>query len=223
MDNVALENSGGGNHELELSLGRLNITSGNRTYRIASPTRQHPHATVLNNNSFQGLEVRVVQTTYFRDTFSNTYPPPLLQDPQDDMNEKGFYISFDNEQPKRPKPPLRTKRSPKKEKGAMDNDKITNARSSLDNSMGKMEPQQIQHHHELDEPPIAPKRMSAAHAERQQLKQQQQMHHEPLHYHHNSSNPITATMPKETKAIIIDSEMNDPVSISDVSATLLST
>lgn len=30
--------------------------------------------------------------------------------------QKGFYISFDNSQPKRPKPPLRTKRSPKKER-----------------------------------------------------------------------------------------------------------
>lgn len=38
------------------------------------------------------------------------------KDPQDDGNEKGFYISFDNEPPKRPKPPLRMKRSPKKEK-----------------------------------------------------------------------------------------------------------
>lgn len=33
-----------------------------------------------------------------------------------EQNEKGFYISFDNEQPKRPKPPLRAKRgSPKKD------------------------------------------------------------------------------------------------------------
>uniref|UniRef100_A0A8W7PIR0 CKK domain-containing protein n=1 Tax=Anopheles coluzzii TaxID=1518534 RepID=A0A8W7PIR0_ANOCL len=39
-----------------------------------------------------------------------------FHDPQEDVNEKGFYISFDNEQPKRPKPPLRTKRSPKKDK-----------------------------------------------------------------------------------------------------------
>lgn len=43
------------------------------------------------------------------------------QDPNADDDEanggKGFYISFDNEAPKRPKPPLRTKRSPKKEVG----------------------------------------------------------------------------------------------------------
>jgi hypothetical protein len=37
------------------------------------------------------------------------------QNENDAENEKGFYISFDNEtQPKRPKPPLRTKKSPKK-------------------------------------------------------------------------------------------------------------
>lgn len=34
----------------------------------------------------------------------------------EDTNEKGFYISFDNEQPKRPKPPLRAKKgSPRKD------------------------------------------------------------------------------------------------------------
>jgi hypothetical protein len=72
--------------EFEASLGKLNITSGSRTYRIPSPvTRQ-----VLAENSFQSMESQ-------------------------NENEKGFYISFDNEtQPKRPKPPLRTKKSPKK-------------------------------------------------------------------------------------------------------------
>ncbi|XP_067628269.1 patronin isoform X5 [Eurosta solidaginis] len=39
-----------------------------------------------------------------------------FQDPRDAKTEKGFYISFDDNQPKRPKPPLRAKRSPKKEK-----------------------------------------------------------------------------------------------------------
>jgi calmodulin-regulated spectrin-associated protein len=76
--------------DLEVSLGKLNITSGSRTYRIPSPTtRNHPG---LAANSFQSMESQ-----------------------NDAENEKGFYISFDNEtQPKRPKPPLRTKRSPKK-------------------------------------------------------------------------------------------------------------
>lgn len=74
------------NTKLEVNLAKLNITSGNRTYRIPSPTRP-------------------------------SIAPNSFQDPQEEEpNEKGFYISFDNETPKRPKPPLRTKRSPKKEK-----------------------------------------------------------------------------------------------------------
>lgn len=45
----------------------------------------------------------------------------MLQDPKSnndnkDVSEKGFYISFDDDQPKRPKPPLRAKRSPRKNK-----------------------------------------------------------------------------------------------------------
>jgi calmodulin-regulated spectrin-associated protein len=55
--NLSNKTNTNSNHDLEISLGRLNITSGNRTYRIASPTKQHPHATVLNSNSFQGIEV----------------------------------------------------------------------------------------------------------------------------------------------------------------------
>lgn len=72
---------------LRQGMNRLNISSGTRTYRIPSPTRPS-----LSRNSFQQLE-------------------------QESENEKGFYISFDNEQPKRPKPPLRAKRgSPKKDR-----------------------------------------------------------------------------------------------------------
>ncbi|XP_052747057.1 patronin isoform X3 [Bicyclus anynana] len=73
---------------LRQGINRLNISSGTRTYRIPSPTRPS-----LGRNSFQRLEQR------------------------EEPNEKGFYISFDNEQPKRPKPPLRAKRgSPRKER-----------------------------------------------------------------------------------------------------------
>ncbi|XP_060802957.1 patronin isoform X10 [Amyelois transitella] len=73
---------------LRQGINRLNISSGTRTYRIPSPTRPS-----LNRNSFQQMEE------------------------ESEKNEKGFYISFDNDQPKRPKPPLRTKRgSPKKER-----------------------------------------------------------------------------------------------------------
>lgn len=48
-----------------------------------------------------------------------------LQKPEEEVNneQKGFYIAFDNSQPKRPKPPLRTKRSPKKERSSDVTDK----------------------------------------------------------------------------------------------------
>lgn len=89
-----------------LNLSKLNISSGTRTYRIPSPTRPH-----LNANSFQ--------------------------DPQEeeDINEKGFYISFDNEQPKRPKPPLRAKKSPKKER----NDSLTGGNSEKRDQISQLE------------------------------------------------------------------------------------
>lgn len=85
-------------------LSRLNITSGTRTYRIPSPTRP-----LISRNAFQPSPPR------------ETTPEPLIAEisslDSDPTNQKGFYISFDNEQPKRPKPPLRTKRnSPKKER-----------------------------------------------------------------------------------------------------------
>lgn len=73
---------------LRQGIDRLNISSGTRTYRIPSPTRPS-----LDRNSFR------------------------RPDEPAETNEKGFYISFDNEQPKRPKPPLRAKRgSPRKER-----------------------------------------------------------------------------------------------------------
>ncbi|XP_045535124.1 patronin [Papilio machaon] len=76
---------------LRQGINRLNISSGTRTYRIPSPTRPS-----LNRTSFQHMEQE-----------------------ESEQNEKGFYISFDNEQPKRPKPPLRAKRgSPRKERSA---------------------------------------------------------------------------------------------------------
>lgn len=65
----------------------IQISSGSRTYRIPSPTRTHA-----------------------KNPFLQRAPP---EEPEP---EKGFYISFDDEAPpKRPKPPLRGKRSsPKK-------------------------------------------------------------------------------------------------------------
>lgn len=83
-------------------MSKLNITSGSKTYRIPSPTRP-----VITRNSFQQP---VPQE-------KRTLPSEISNLNDDPANQKGFYISFDNQQPKRPKPPLRTKRaSPKKEK-----------------------------------------------------------------------------------------------------------
>ncbi|XP_064213219.1 patronin isoform X5 [Tribolium castaneum] len=94
---------GNSDDQLSEGLSRLNITSGSRTYRIPSPTRP-----LITRNSFQPS------------------PPPEVEPPlaaeissldKDPTSQKGFYIQFDNDQPKRPKPPLRTKRSsPKKER-----------------------------------------------------------------------------------------------------------
>lgn len=79
----------------EMISNKLNITSGNLTYRIPSPSRPSIQA-----NSFQDPRAAA---------------PAAAAPGEDQPPEKGFYISFDDDQPKRPKPPLRAKRSPKKE------------------------------------------------------------------------------------------------------------
>ncbi|XP_073995235.1 calmodulin-regulated spectrin-associated protein patronin isoform X19 [Rhodnius prolixus] len=87
---ISFIGSGDDDPHLTTGLSKLNITSGSRTYRIPSPTRAY--------------------TPSVRNSFSQQHDKP----------EQGFYISFDDpsSQPKRPKPPLRTKRnSPKKERG----------------------------------------------------------------------------------------------------------
>jgi hypothetical protein len=89
-------------HSLAHSIKGLQITSGNRTYRIPSPTRPS-----LSRNSFQQQE----------SDDATSLPSTHEGDQSSDGNtEKGFYISFENDvAPKRPKPPLRVKRSsPKK-------------------------------------------------------------------------------------------------------------
>jgi len=89
-------------HNLAHSIKGLQITSGNRTYRIPSPTRPS-----LSRNSFQLQE----------SDDAASLPSAHEVDHSGDGNpEKGFYISFDSDvAPKRPKPPLRVKRSsPKK-------------------------------------------------------------------------------------------------------------
>lgn len=96
--------------ESDIDLGKLNITSGKLTYRIPSPTRPS-----LNMNSFQVLLgfCNLIKGLILRYVVN-------FQDPNEDVNNenKGFYIAFDNDQPKRPKPPLRTKRSPKKDRNS---------------------------------------------------------------------------------------------------------
>ncbi|XP_071052762.1 patronin isoform X4 [Onthophagus taurus] len=115
VDDMAPQNiSFIGNPDEEISEGisRLNITSGSRTYRIPSPTRP-----LISKNSFQPSPSPPVVE---KSTPSKTEVSSLNNDP---INQKGFYISFDNEQPKRPKPPLRTKRmSPKKERSYIEDD-----------------------------------------------------------------------------------------------------
>ena len=85
---------------------RKHITSGSRTYRIPSPTRPS-----ISRNSFQP-----------HPSLRETTPSPsstseVMRNESSEMAEKGFYISFDNDAPKKPKPTLRQKKaSPKKVK-----------------------------------------------------------------------------------------------------------
>lgn len=89
-------------HNLAQGIKGLQITSGSRTYRIPSPTRPS-----LSRNSFQQQE----------SDDAASMPSANEVDPSvDGGTEKGFYISFDSDvAPKRPKPPLRVRKSsPKK-------------------------------------------------------------------------------------------------------------
>ncbi|XP_064543347.1 patronin isoform X45 [Drosophila montana] len=89
----------------ELISNKLNITSGNLTYRIPSPSRP-----AIQANSFQDPRGGGSGGGGNGNGNGNGSGSGEEQRP-----EKGFYISFDNDQPKRPKPPLRAKKSPKKE------------------------------------------------------------------------------------------------------------
>lgn len=134
-----------------------------------------------------------------------------FQDPQDDQNEKGFYISFDNEQPKRPKPPLRTKRSPKKEK----DDTIKEKNDSPDSHEG-YNGSPVQQQRRYVEEPIAAKRSyepqqmaQPVPADRRHLEDvtnQAPMHN--MNYNQNINNNMT----KENQAIVITESSIDPVS-----------
>ncbi|XP_020292949.1 patronin isoform X6 [Pseudomyrmex gracilis] len=94
----------GTDDEIAQGIRGLNITSGSRTYRIPSPTRP-----TISQNSFQPHPLR--------ETSSRSATPDVTPLDPNDAGEKGFYISFDNDVPKKPKPTLRVKRmSPKKER-----------------------------------------------------------------------------------------------------------
>ncbi|XP_043510321.1 patronin isoform X8 [Frieseomelitta varia] len=98
----------GNDDELTQGIRGLNITSGSRTYRIPSPTRPS-----ISRNSFQPHPSLREATPSPSGTPEVTPLDPM------DAGEKGFYICFDNDAPKKPKPTLRVKRtSPKKERGA---------------------------------------------------------------------------------------------------------
>ncbi|CAB3360063.1 Hypothetical predicted protein [Cloeon dipterum] len=99
--------SGDVSEEVNLNIQRLNITSGSRTYRLPSPTR--PVSKV--RPAYQ-----TAKQTEEEDEPEDVSPTQTLKDGVD--ADKGFYISFD-EPPKRPKPPLRTKKVAKKQQELM--------------------------------------------------------------------------------------------------------
>ncbi|XP_063709467.1 patronin isoform X3 [Culicoides brevitarsis] len=188
--------------KLELNLAKLNITSGNRTYRIPSPTRP-----AINPNSFQN--------------------------PQEDTSEKGFYISFDNEQPKRPKPPLRTKRSPKKDKDFDNKEKLESKQASNDYSNNSSEKEQIEEpiarrnfgSHQASPPASVPQyiQQPPVPADRRHLEDLTNQSSQMNNIIHNNSyqqqmqNNNNNNAPKESKAIIIGPESGlDPNSVDEM-------
>ncbi|XP_015522399.2 patronin isoform X6 [Neodiprion lecontei] len=96
----------GNDDDLSHGIRGLNITSGSRTYRKPSPTRPS-----ISRNSFQ-------PHSSLRESASPPCATPEVSAfDTTDPGEKGFYISFDNDAPKKPKPALGQKRtSPKKER-----------------------------------------------------------------------------------------------------------
>ncbi|XP_011869490.1 PREDICTED: patronin isoform X5 [Vollenhovia emeryi] len=101
----------GNDDDLAQGIRGLNITSGSRTYRIPSPTRP-----TISQNSFQPHPHPSLRET----VSSRSATPDITPLDPTDANEKGFYISFDNDAPKKPKPTLRVKRtSPKKERSSI--------------------------------------------------------------------------------------------------------
>ncbi|KAK7870474.1 hypothetical protein R5R35_000749 [Gryllus longicercus] len=105
---------------LAQSIKGLQITSGSRTYRIPSPTRPGISRSAFHHQQQQQQQQQLQQHLPELPDGRVASPTENHQDGGESVGgtEKGFYISFDNDaQPKRPKPPLRVKRSsPKKER-----------------------------------------------------------------------------------------------------------
>lgn len=164
--------------EFEASLGKLNITSGSRTYRIPSPTTRQGIA----DSSFQSLESQ-------------------------NENEKGFYISFDTDsQPKRPKPPLRMKRSPKKSSDEFDNGQsmADTTQEVFSKKVFEMQETQKPIHNE------SIKSKHIEHDDQYQYHQQQQQQQQPRqdHYMPQPQQRLSSTVPKENQAIVITDDKN---------------
>jgi calmodulin-regulated spectrin-associated protein len=178
--------------DLEASLGKLNITSGSRTYRIPSPTTRN-HAG-LAANSFQSME---------------------SQNEADAENEKGFYISFDNDpQPKRPKPPLRTKRSPKKPEDQQQYEVQETVSKKVYDAQESYKPQVPNErlNYSYERSPSQQQQYQPEQRQQQQQhyqpeqRQQHQQQYQPQQNHYSDG-------PKESKALLIgnDEKTLDPV------------
>ncbi|XP_025830608.1 patronin isoform X4 [Agrilus planipennis] len=186
---------GSGGDPISEGISKLNITSGTRTYRIPSPTRP--------------LVTRAFQTGQSVDRSSvEKESPPLAAEitslDKDPTNEKGFYISFDNEQPKRPKPPLRGRKgSPKKSFNENPDDVVSFTR------------QNVEHHHEETrqerqkslERELALERMKRDDREYERQKQEQMEKERQRERRETSQEKQKVTA---ASAIIIGNELSNP-------------
>ncbi|KAL5289435.1 hypothetical protein ACFFRR_009524 [Megaselia abdita] len=185
--------SGNDDFEPEVSLSKLNISSGSLTYRIPSPSRP-----ALNANSFTD---------------------PQHEDP---TVEKGFYISFDDNQPRKPKPPLRAKRSPKKEKSLdgidrKDDIKLQRSFSQHEkrNSIQVEAPNRAATYNKYTDSVIHPIHMSNnnSSSDRRHFEDlTNQQHSDPnadvftVHHTQSSSRLSSGGEPKENMALVIDTD-----------------
>ncbi|XP_034195700.2 calmodulin-regulated spectrin-associated protein patronin isoform X12 [Osmia lignaria lignaria] len=133
----------GNDDELTQGIRGLHITSGSRTYRIPSPTRPS-----ISRNSFQP------HPSLREATPSPSGTPEVTPLDPTDAGEKGFYICFDNDAPKKPKPTLRVKRtSPKKERSVssyVDNEDFMVRPESPSVSAVDRQQKQLETHRDFD-------------------------------------------------------------------------